>query len=161
MAVSEKETKWKLNPSWSYAGFCSCCCCCLFVCWHFNGLIFLAERFTITFCAVSSISVTGGSRNPSLKLHFANQLCKLGPQPSLLAAVFQSILQTSELLTLPGEHCHSQRSSEGQIVHRLLNRELCFSTPPVQSGESEIVAASAPNVQTPGQKLLLRVRPET
>lgn len=49
---------------------------------------------------------------------------------------------------------------EGQIVNRLVNWELCFLAQPVQSGESEIGAVSAQEVQTPGQKVLSLVGTE-
>lgn len=56
----------------------------------------------------------------------------------------------------------SQRTfkCEDQIVNRLVNRELGLLAQPVQSGESEIGAVSAPEVRTPGQKLLLLVGTE-
>lgn len=91
----------------------------LFVCWYFNGLICLTERFTRTFRAVSSISVIGAFRNLFCKAPFCQSTLQTrSPPPTttptpLLAEVVQSIFQTSELLTLPGERRHSQRTSEG------------------------------------------------
>lgn len=119
---------------------------CLFVCWHFNGLICLTERFTRTFWAVSSISVIGGFRNLFSKAPSCQSTLQTrSPQPPLC---WQRLSKAS---SRPLSSSHFQENTVTANVQarvRLFtdwqNRELCFPARPVQSGEAETVAESAP-----------------
>ena len=147
-AVNEKLNKVQRNKAGHVQGFL------FFFGWCFNSWMTQncqnCDTFIITFCAISSILVIAGSRNPSLKSDFVNRFCSLHPQQPLLAAVSRGLdlwappTSRKKLLQL-------MFKGEGKIVNRLVNQE---------SGESGIGAASAPKVQTPGQRLLLLVGTE-